>query len=70
METTFFDRKTTSGVIQVNCSKQLYESNTVEDTRYILSFNDNEQVNLMVPVTSSKCVNYIRLQLIEILDVR
>ena len=35
-------------LIQVNHSKYLYERNTVKDTRYILSFNDNEQLMLVI----------------------
>ena len=35
----------------VNHSKQLYEWNTVKDTRYILSFNDNEQLMLVIQNT-------------------
>ena len=38
-------------LIQVNLSKYLFERNTFKDTRYILSFNDNEQLLLVLQNT-------------------
>ena len=38
-------------LIQVIRSRYLYEGNTVKDTKYILSFNVNEQLMIMVHTT-------------------